>query len=282
MDESTLAEMVHRGGVMVLSGAGLSTDSGIPDYRGDGGRGRAPVTYRQFVDDPGARRRYWSRSHVGWKHIALAEPNAGHRALASLEQAGLVSGVVTQNVDRLHQKAGTKAVIDLHGSLDRTVCLGCGDGRARLELHHRLEAANPRFDTKATVAPDGDADISATESESFRVVECLRCGGLLKPDVVFFGESVPHRRVRKALEWIESASMLLVVGTSLSVMSGHRFVHAARRRCLPLAIVNRGPTRADAVADVRIDAGLSDVLPLLVSHPSRTNPDSVSSTNLGT
>ncbi|CAN5740396.1 NAD-dependent protein deacetylase [soil metagenome] len=272
-EETALADIVQRGGVMVLSGAGLSTDSGIPDYRGAGRLRRATITYQQFVGEPASRRRYWARSHLGWARIARAEPNRGHEAVASLGKAGLVTGVVTQNVDRLHQRAGSLSVVDLHGSLEGTICLHCADSRTRLELHHRLDAANPRFAGTPVIAPDGDAHLAEEETETFRVVDCLRCGGVLKPDVVMFGETVPVHRVRQAYEMLEAAALVLVLGSSLSVMSGYRFVRAAVDRRLPVAIVNRGPTRADAVATVRVDAGLSDVLPRLVPQPSKTKTE---------
>ena len=267
-----LCRIVGGGGVVVLSGAGMSTDSGIPDYRGTTGARRrgSPMTFRQFVDDPAGRRRYWARSHVGWRHIAAALPNVAHTVVAHLEAEGLAVGVITQNVDGLHQAAGSRRVVELHGALARTVCLGCGDRRSRLELHHRLEAANPRFvRAVATVAPDGDADLPERLVDGFTVVGCLGCGGDLKPDVVFFGESVPRERVARCMGMVERASLLLVLGSSLTVMSGYRFVLRAARLGIPVAIVNRGPTRGDDVAAVRIDAGLADVLPALTS-PARS------------
>ena len=262
-----LAALVARGKVVALSGAGISTDSGIPDYRGPTGATRtgSPMTYRQFVDDADARRRYWARSHAGWSSITQAEPNPGHRALAVLEQAGLVTAVVTQNVDELHQAAGSSTVLDLHGALSRTVCLECGERRSRLELRHRLDAANPRVAAwTATFTADGDAELPTGAEDGFVVVDCLDCGGILKPDVVFFGENVPRSRVDTAFEWLASASALLVLGSSLTVMSGYRFVVAACRAGTPVAIVNRGPTRGDAQATVRCDAGLSHTLSGLV------------------
>lgn len=258
-----LARLVGDGGALVLSGAGISTDSGIPDYRGPSGAGRrgSPMTYRQFVDDGEARRRYWARSHAGWRRIVEAEPNQGHLAVAALERAGYATAVLTQNVDELHQAGGAEKVLDLHGVLSRTVCLGCGDLRSRLELGHRLDAANPRMARPdAIFTADGDAEIAPGAEDGFVVVDCLECGGILKPDVVFFGENVPRQRVEMAFEWLAAASSLLVLGSSLTVMSGFRFVLAARRQGIPVAIVNRGATRGDEIASVRLDSDLSGTL----------------------
>ena len=257
-----LAAFVEEGSVLALTGAGISTDSGIPDYRGDGRRLRhTPMTYQEFVSSEHARRRYWARSHVGWRRIACAQPNVSHHCLAALEEAGSVIGVITQNVDGLHTAAGSRRVLELHGNLARTVCLGCGDVRSRLELQHRLEAANPWFgDWQVTYAPDGDASIPDEVADGFEVVDCLECGGVLKPDVVFFGENVPKDRVDAAFRMLGEAKRLLVLGSSLTVMSGYRFVVAARKAGIPVAIVNRGPTRGDADAAVRIDGGLAETL----------------------
>ncbi len=198
---ASLTDLVRRGGTVALTGAGVSTDSGIPDYRGDPARvRRPPIDYQEFVGDAGARRRYWARSHLGWRRITGAAPNAAHRVLEALEAQGLVGAVITQNVDGLHTAAGSQRVLELHGSLHRTVCLGCGERRSRLELHHRLAAANPRFDlTPREFAPDGDAVIPDAVAARFEVVDCLACGGILKPDVVFFGENVPRARADEAL-----------------------------------------------------------------------------------
>ncbi|MGH8912574.1 MAG: NAD-dependent protein deacetylase [Acidimicrobiia bacterium] len=261
-----LAALVERGGVLVLSGAGLSTDSGIPDYRGPTGASRtgSPMTYRQFVDDEDGRRRYWARSHAGWRRIAEAEPNPGHLGVAALETAGYVTAVITQNVDELHRAGGSEIVLDLHGVLSRTVCLGCGSLRSRLELRHRLDAANPGRTYRARLfTADGDAELGDGAEDGFVVVDCLECGGILKPDVVFFGENVPRDRVDTAFEWLEGAASLVVLGSSLTVMSGYRFVLGARRRGIPVAIVNRGPTRGDGCASVRLDSGLSETLAML-------------------
>lgn len=267
-----LCEMLDGGDVVVVSGAGMSTDSGIPDYRGTTGSRRrgAPMTYRDFVARPEGRRRYWARSHVGWRHIEAAQPNDAHHAVAVLEEDGAVGAVITQNVDGLHQAGGSRRVVELHGSLDRTVCLSCGDRRSRLELHHRLDAANPSFvRSAATVAPDGDAELPESLVSEFVVVSCLRCGGDLKPDVVFFGENVPRGRVERAFGLVDEARALLVLGSSLTVMSGFRFVLHAHSRGIPVGIVNLGPTRGDHLAGVRLDAGLAEVLGEVVSARRR-------------
>jgi NAD-dependent SIR2 family protein deacetylase len=251
----------------VLSGAGLSTDSGIPDYRGATGslRRHTPMTYQTFTRDPRGRHRYWARSFVGWRQIRAARPNSGHSAVATLEHAGVVSGVITQNVDGLHQAAGAQDVVELHGGLDRTVCLGCGDVAGRAELDVRLRQANPHFGPHVDeVNPDGDAELPEEVLDGFVMVECRACGaGPLKPDVVFFGETVPRDRVDTCFARVDDASCLLVLGSSLTVMSGYRFVLRAAKLGIPVAIVNVGPTRGDAKADVRVDAPLGEVLPEL-------------------
>jgi NAD-dependent SIR2 family protein deacetylase len=267
-----LAELVAAGGVVVLSGAGLSTESGIPDYRGPSGtlvRG-APMTYQTFTGDPAARRRYWARSHVGWRTIARAHPNAGHRAVADLQRRGLLAGVVTQNVDGLHQAGGARDVVELHGSLDRVVCLTCGDLLSREELDRRLHEANPGFDVQATaVHPDGDVALADEDVDRFRIVDCQVCdGGMLKPDVVFFGETVPAERVQRCFALVENARMLLVLGSSLTVMSGRRFVRRAAKLGIPVAIVNRGVTRGDTYSTLTVDGQLGVVLPELVRRSS--------------
>ncbi len=265
-----LCGLVEGGDVLVLSGAGLSTESGIPDYRGPSGalRRRAPMTYQSFVGDPLARHRYWARSYLGWRQIADARPNAGHLAVAELQRGGRLCGIVTQNVDGLHQAGGAAGVIELHGGLDRVVCLGCGTREARLALDARLRAANPNFDAHvAEINPDGDAELDDADLEQFRMVRCILChGDLVKPDVVFFGENVPRERVDRCYELVASASALLVLGSSLTVMSGLRFVRRAAKLGTPVAIVNRGGTRGDEFAAVRVDAALGDVLPELVTR----------------
>jgi NAD-dependent SIR2 family protein deacetylase len=262
-----LAGLVAGGDVVVLSGAGLSTDSGIPDYRGATGslRRHTPMTYQTFTRDPRGRHRYWARSFVGWQQIRAARPNAGHRAVAELQAAGLVGGIVTQNVDGLHQAGGARDVVELHGGLDRTVCLACGDVAGRAELDERLRAANPGFGPRVDeVNPDGDAELPDDVLDGFVMVGCLACGdGPLKPDVVFFGETVPRDRVEYCFGLVDDAAGLLVLGSSLTVMSGYRFVLRAAKLGIPVAIVTVGPTRGDAKADVRVDAPLGDVLPEL-------------------
>jgi NAD-dependent SIR2 family protein deacetylase len=265
-----LTALVADGDVVVLSGAGLSTDSGIPDYRGASGslRRHTPMTYQTFTRDPRGRHRYWARSFVGWRQIRGARPNAGHRAVGELQTAGLLSGVITQNVDGLHQAGGAMDVVELHGGLDRTVCLGCGAGASRAELDQRLHEANPHFGPRVDeVNPDGDAELPDEVLDEFVMVPCLACGeGPLKPDVVFFGETVPRDRVERCFGLVEDAAGLLVLGSSLTVMSGYRFVLRAAKLGIPVAIVNVGPTRGDAKADVRVDAPLGEVLPALAGR----------------
>ena len=250
-----------------LTGAGLSTDSGIPDYRGPGSPRRTPMTYQEFLSGPSAQRRYWARSHVGWTRIGKASPNDGHRALAALERSGPLRGLITQNVDGLHTAAGSRAVIDLHGRIADVICTACGRRSSRAALQQRFAAANPGFVETAgdavETAPDGDAELAATDG--FQLVGCDGCGGLLKPDVVFFGENVPRERVARAYAMVDDADALLVAGSSLTVMSGLRFVRHARKRGIPVVIVNRGGTRGDELADVRIDAGCSETLTALAA-----------------
>jgi NAD-dependent SIR2 family protein deacetylase len=256
--------------VAVLTGAGLSTDSGIPDYRGPDSPPSNPMTIGQFTSDAVFRQRYWARNHVGWRHMDATLPNAGHRALATLERAGVVTGVITQNVDLLHTKAGSQTVIDLHGTYARVACLQCGDTITRAALADQLETLNPGFVERAeklggiAVAPDADAMV--TETESFRYVDCPRCGGMLKPDIVYFGESVPKERVAQAYSLVDAADALLVAGSSLTVFSGLRFVRHAVAKGMPVAIVNRGATRGDALASVKVDGGCSELLALLADE----------------
>jgi NAD-dependent SIR2 family protein deacetylase len=253
--------------LVALTGAGLSTDSGIPDYRGPGSPPRKPMTYTEFVSGPDAQRRYWARSHVGWDRVARAQPNSGHHAVAGLERAGVLRGVITQNVDGLHGAAGTRAVIDLHGRLADVVCLACRRISPRDELQRRLTALNPGFAAAPQVetAPDGDAVLASVEG--FRLAACTGCGGALKPHVVFFGENVPRGRVARAYELVdalEGEGALLVAGSSLTVMSGLRFVRHAHKLGVPVVIVNRGATRGDELADVLVDRGCSETLTALV------------------
>ncbi|MEV4657437.1 NAD-dependent protein deacetylase [Micromonospora sp. NPDC049301] len=265
-----LTSLVAGGGVVVLSGAGLSTESGIPDYRGPSGvaRRHTPMTFQAFTRDPLARRRYWARSHLGWRLIARAEPNAGHLAVARLQRAGLVDAVITQNVDGLHCAAGSESVVELHGRLDEVTCLDCGNLTSREELDRRLREANPDFVARvAAVNPDGDVDLPDEQVAAFRAVDCGICGtGMLKPDVVFFGETVPPERVARCFALVERARALLVLGSSLTVMSGRRFVIRAAKNGIPVAIVNQGPTRGDGHATLRVDAPLGALLPTLAER----------------
>jgi NAD-dependent SIR2 family protein deacetylase len=263
-----LGELVAAGGVVVLTGAGISTESGIPDYRGPSGqlRARLPMTIGEFTSSAEARRRYWARSYVGWRRITQARPNAGHRAVAALQQRGVVAGIITQNVDGLHQAAGARDVIELHGGLDHVVCLDCGARRPRAQLNERLRAVNDELVAEITqINPDGDVELTDEQVGSFVLVGCECCGSdLLKPDVVFFGENVPRARVTRCFELVERASSLLVLGSSLTVMSGLRFVHRAAAGGIPVGIVNQGSTRGDAYADVRLDQPLGETLTRLV------------------
>ncbi len=263
-----LAGLVRRGGVVVLSGAGISTESGIPDYRGPSGaslRRHAPMTYQLFTGDPVARRRYWARSHVGWQLMRTAVPNAGHLAVAELERHGLVVGTITQNVDGLHQAAGAQRVIDLHGRLDRVVCLSCGTPEPRARVRERLDAANATWSATITaVNPDGDVDLPDEQLDGFTVVDCERCGGVLKPDVVYFGENVPAERVVAAYDLVDAASALLVLGTSLTVFSGRRFVLRAAKAGVPVAIVNEGPTRGDEHAALKLETPIGATMTSLL------------------
>ncbi|MGC4094004.1 MAG: NAD-dependent protein deacetylase [Polyangiaceae bacterium] len=267
--ERELCLLLSGGGAVVLSGAGVSTNSGIPDYRdenGDWKRAR-PVEYRDFMSSEQTRRRYWARSMVGWPHIERALPNRAHQSISELEARQLVTLTVTQNVDGLHQRAGSRSVVDLHGRLDSVVCMSCKKDSARAELQARLLHENPSFaERSASTAPDGDADLSNGDTSQFRVVACENCGGILKPDVVFFGETVPKARVEHAYAAIEAARMLLVLGTSLMVFSGYRFARAAAKRGVPIAIVNRGKTRADDTARLKIEHDVADVLERVVAQ----------------
>ena len=270
VDAPELVALLAGRRVAVLTGAGISTDSGIPDYRGPDSPPANPMTIRQFVTSRDYRRRYWARNHVGWRHMAAAGPNAGHRALAALEHAGVVSGVITQNVDLLHTKAGSRAVVNLHGTYDRVVCLECGHVMTRAALAEQLETANPGFAERAeemggmAVAPDADAVVSDTEA--FVFIDCPACGGMLKPDIVYFGESVAKEVVEQSYSIVEQSDALLVAGSSLTVFSGYRFVRHAAARGVPVAIINRGPTRGDDLAEVKVDAGCSPMLTLLAEE----------------
>ena len=246
--------------VAVLTGAGVSTDSGIPDYRGEGAPARTPMTFDHFLADERGRQRYWAGSHLGWRHFSAAEPNDSHRALAALELAGAVNGIVTQNVDGLHLRAGSRRVVDIHGSLDRVRCLHCGQSFARADIAERMARDNPWLDAPEGVqlAPDGDVDVAA--SDRMIVPACTVCGGILKPEVVFFGEFVPTEKFEEARALVRAADALLIAGSSLVVNSGIRLLDQAAKRKLPVVIVNRGATKGDPRASLKIDAGTSEVL----------------------
>jgi NAD-dependent SIR2 family protein deacetylase len=270
VDAPELVALLTGRRIAVLTGAGLSTDSGIPDYRGPDSPPANPMTIRQFTTNRDYRRRYWARNHLGWRHMAQTQPNAGHRALAALERAGLISGVITQNVDLLHTKAGSSAVINLHGTYDRVICLDCGHTMSRTTLAEKLEAANPGFTERAervgglAVAPDADAVVADTES--FQFIDCPACGGILKPDIVYFGESVAKEIVHQCYSMIDQSEALLVAGSSLTVFSGYRFVRHAAATGIPVAIVNQGTTRGDDLATVKVDGGCSPILTLLAEE----------------
>ena len=255
--------------LFVLTGAGCSTESGIPDYRdSDGGwKHRPPVQYQDFLRSERTRQRYWARSLLGWGRIAQAEPNAAHHALAGLEVAGFIHQLVTQNVDGLHQRAGSRRVIDLHGRLDAVDCLDCRHRSPRAEFQRRLIEQNPSFTALvATGAPDGDALLEDMDYGGFQVPSCSRCRSVVKPTVVFFGEAVPRPRVDRALARLAQADALLVVGSSLMVYSGYRFCRAAAEQGKPIAAVNLGRTRADGELKLKISAHCGEILPGLLQR----------------
>lgn len=269
LDERAFAELVNllRGRRFVLlTGAGCSTESGIPDYRGPESikKPRNPILYQEFVGSEEARSRYWARSSVGWPRFVKAQPNETHTAMAVLEEAGHAIGMITQNVDRLHHKAGSKRIVELHGALAEVRCLDCGEMEAREALQHRLLENNPVALEPAgeaamtpELAPDGDAVLSLAQTTGYVVPPCLHCGGMLKPNVVFFGENVEKSIVDAAWSMLDEADVLLVVGSSLTVFSGYRFVLGAEKRSIPVAIVNIGETRGDRHADVLLQARCS-------------------------
>jgi NAD-dependent SIR2 family protein deacetylase len=257
----------------LLTGAGLSTDSGIPDYRGPDAVPRSPMTYQEFVRDAANRQRYWARNHIGWSHLRHADPNQGHHAVAELERRGLLTGLITQNVDRLHQEAGSTNVIDLHGRYDQVICLDCRRTYTRRLLAGVLAELNPEFLARATksglveIAPDADATVDdAALISSFVVAACPACGGTLKPDFVYFGENVPKERVEAAYAMVDAAAALLVAGSSLTVMSGLRFVRHAAKAGKPVVIINRGETRGDPQATIKLHAGVSESLTWLAAE----------------
>jgi NAD-dependent SIR2 family protein deacetylase len=264
--EVVVPERLRTGRLVVLTGAGLSTDSGIPDYRGPGSPARQPMTYQEFVSGPEARQRYWARSHVGYRRMGRALPNAGHHALAAVDPDLLI----TQNVDGLHEAAGSRRLVALHGRIADVVCLTCRRTTSRRLLEQRLAAANPGFaEAHATAATRPDGDVDLDETAGFVVPDCTECGGTLKPDVVFFGENVPASRVQRCYDAVDALApgdTLLVVGSSLTVMSGFRFVRRASGAGVPVVIVNRGATRGDDLATVTLDAGCSEFLTALAAH----------------
>lgn len=268
------ADILRGRRTVVLSGAGISTDSGIPDYRGPETikKNRKPVLHADFVHKEEARQRYWSRSYCGWPRVRDAEPNRCHEIVAELEAAEFVTGVVTQNVDGLHQAAGNRRVLELHGALERVICLSCGTSEGRESVQQRLRERNPGFhgavygNDGSEIAPDGDIELPAEVTSGFQTPKCLECGGILKPDVVFFGDSVPSGRVDKARQMVTAAEALLVVGSSLTVFSGFRFIKQACSEEKPIVIMTIGPTRGDKFAEVKIDAPLSIVLEEFLRH----------------
>lgn len=246
--------------IAVLTGAGVSTDSGIPDYRGKGAPKRSPMTAQTFLSDEAARRRYWVGSHLGWRAFTSAEPNAGHQALASLERDDIATGVITQNVDGLHLRAGSHRVVELHGTMRRVFCTHCGQVFDRRDIAQRLERDNPWITVPDSVKLGPDGDVLPESAEGFVIPDCSVCGGMLKPDVVFFGEFIPAEKFREAEQLVHASEALLIAGSSLVVNSGIRLVERARRRKMPVVIVNRGETRADTRVSLKIDAGATEVL----------------------
>jgi NAD-dependent SIR2 family protein deacetylase len=268
MENHALSEFIEQSArLFVLTGAGCSTDSGIPDYRdADGGWKRAqPATFQAFMLDPLTRQRYWARSLVGWRRLRRASPNDAHRALARLEQQGRVELLVTQNVDRLHQAAGSTGVVDLHGRIDQVRCMACERRVPREDVQHELLRRNPAWaELDARAAPDGDADLDALDFSGFDVPSCAHCGGLLKPDVVFFGENVPKDRVATAMLHLQQSDAMLVVGSSLMVYSGYRFAQAAAHAGKPVAAVNLGRTRADELLMLKVAQPVAAALAFLL------------------
>ncbi|QWT23255.1 NAD-dependent deacetylase [Subtercola sp. PAMC28395] len=261
-----VATLLRGRRLVVLTGAGVSTDSGIPDYRGQGAPKRNPMTFDQFLSNGDYRKRYWAGSHLGWKLFDAARPNAGHAILADMENAGIVSGVITQNVDGLHVRAGSNRVVDLHGSMDRVRCLRCGQMYARASVAEQIDSANPWITEPdaVTVNPDGDADVH--NWAEFIVPACTVCRGTLKPDVVFFGEFIPKERFGEASDLLRSSEALVIAGSSLVVNSGIRLLEQARRKKLPVVIINRGVTKGDSRATIKLDAGTTETLTALAER----------------
>ncbi|MDC0714336.1 NAD-dependent protein deacetylase [Stigmatella sp. ncwal1] len=269
VDVEALARLMRGRRAVVLTGAGCSTESGIPDYRGPGTRARArnPIQHMEFLNRAEVRARYWARSLLGWPRFSSAQPNAAHHALAALERAGHVQGLITQNVDRLHHAAGSTRVIELHGALAEVRCLTCHTREARASLQERLLALNPGFlEYVVEFRPDGDADLSTEALHSFQTADCLHCDGPLKPDVVFFGDNVPRPTVEAAFALLDEADVLLVVGSSLAIFSGYRFVTRAAERHMPIALINIGECRGASLANVVLEARAGEVLPQLAER----------------
>lgn len=273
-----LADCLRGRRVVALTGAGVSTESGIPDYRSPAAlaRGvRRPIHGPEFVRSETVRRRYWARAMVGWERFREARPGAAHVALAELEAAGIVASVITQNVDRLHHAAGSRRVVELHGALAEVACLACAAVESRDDVQARMRGLNPSWlDGPRSMAPDGDADVSDHRIETFVVPACLRCGGVLKPNVVFFGDNVPRPRVERAFSEVDAADALLVAGTSLAVFSGYRFLLRAAARNIAIAIVNVGPVRGEQCATLKVEASTGDALAAIAERLSRAQAPS--------
>ena len=254
------AEVLRGKTIAVLTGAGVSTDSGIPDYRGEGAPPRNPMTFQQFLSDAAYRRRYWAGSHLGWRRFDGARPNDGHRTLAAMERHGLVNGVITQNVDGLHLRAGSQRVVDLHGTMDRVRCLTCGQTFARADIAQRIADANPWLDEPDSFELGPDGDVAFTQIDDFVTPVCTVCGGILKPDIVFFGEFIPTEKFVEATALVRSAGALIIAGSSLVVNSGIRLLDQATKQRMPVVVINRGDTKGDSRATVKLNAGTSGTL----------------------
>ncbi|CAN5293326.1 hypothetical protein BH09ACT1_BH09ACT1_04290 [soil metagenome] len=254
------AEILGGRSVAVLTGAGVSTDSGIPDYRGDGAPPRNPMKFEQFLADPAYRKRYWAGSHLGWRRFDGSQPNRGHRILAEMESAGFVNGIITQNVDGLHLRAGSQRVVDLHGTMDRVRCLTCGQLYARADIVDRMSAENPWLDEPDSFELGPDGDVEFTQIDDFVTPSCTVCGGILKPDIVFFGEFIPTEKFVEASALVKTAGALIIAGSSLVVNSGIRLLDQATKRKIPVVIINRGVTKGDPRATLKIDAGTTETL----------------------
>jgi NAD-dependent SIR2 family protein deacetylase len=262
------AELFRGTSVAVLTGAGVSTDSGIPDYRGEGALPRNPMTFSQFTASADYRKRYWAGSHLGWKRFDGSAPNAGHQTIADLETRGIVNGVITQNVDGLHLRAGSRRVVDLHGTMDRVTCLSCGQGFSRSDIAVRMAEANPWLDEPDSYELGPDGDVEFTQIDEFITPECSVCGGVLKPDIVFFGEFIPREKFVEASALVRKAGVLLIAGSSLVVNSGIRLLDQATKRRIPVVIINRGATKGDQRATLKIDAGTTETLSAIAARLS--------------